>query len=527
LAEKYDVVIIGGGHNGLTVAGYLTKAGLKVCVVECQDKVGGGVITRELTLPGFKHDPASTMHGLVVANPLIHQDELGLVSKYGLKYIYPEQPFAVVFSDNRALVFHRDLDKTCESISQFSERDAEAYRRFNQSAIQMRKVAQVGMFSPPPPWGTMMALLDASPEGQEFMRIIFSSALDVAEDWFESDALKIAMGRYASEIMVGPKEKGTGNAMWFVAGLHSWGMAIPQGGSGVLSEVLEACVKDSGGTIKVSSPVKSVIIEGGVATGVVLESGEEIHASQAVISNVNIKQLFLDMIKAEEIPADFRVKVDRIKFASFSGINQALALSEPPNYKAGGDVNNTFFVEYAPASMEEFLRAFDEFSYGIPTNKLPLMVTATIADPTRAPEGKHTLYLWNYEPYHLRDGGPSKWDEIKQEVADSILQTLREVTTNMGDDNILGRWIMSPLDMERIFPSMLEGDLGHSAHFLTQFFGNRPLPGWGHYRTPVKGLYMCGASTYPGQGVTGGGRAAVQIIMEDLGIDFRQVAKKK
>jgi len=527
LAEKYDVVIIGGGHNGLTVAGYLTKAGLKVCVVECQDKVGGGVITRELTLPGFKHDPASTMHGLVVANPLIHQDELGLVSKYGLKYIYPEQPFAVVFSDNRALVFHRDLDKTCESISQFSERDAEAYRRFNQSAIQMRKVAQVGMFSPPPPWGTMMALLDASPEGQEFMRIIFSSALDVAEDWFESDALKIAMGRYASEIMVGPKEKGTGNAMWFVAGLHSWGMAIPQGGSGVLSEVLEACVKDSGGTIKVSSPVKSVIIEGGVATGVVLESGEEIHASRAVISNVNIKQLFLDMIKAEEIPADFRVKVDRIKFASFSGINQALALNEPPNYKAGGDVNNTFFVEYAPASMEEFLRAFDEFSYGIPTNKLPLMVTATIADPTRAPEGKHTLYLWNYEPYHLRDGGPSKWDEIKQEVADSILQTLREVTTNMGDDNILGRWIMSPLDMERIFPSMLEGDLGHSAHFLTQFFGNRPLPGWGHYRTPVKGLYMCGASTYPGQGVTGGGRAAVQIIMEDLGIDFRQVAKKK
>ena len=527
MAEKYDVVIIGGGHNGLTVAGYLTKAGLSVCVVESQDKVGGGVISRELTLPGFKHDPASTMHGLVVANPIIHQDELGLVSKYGLKYIYPEQPFAVVFSDNRAVVFHRDLDKTCESIAQFSQRDAEAYRRFNQAAVHMRRVGQVGMFSPPPSFGTMMSLLDSSDEGREFMRIIFSSALDVAEDWFESDAMNIAMARYASEIMVAPKEKGTGNAMWFVGGLHSWGMAIPEGGSGALSEALAACVIGNGGTIKVSSKVKSVKMEGGAATGVILESGEEILASQAVVSNVNMKQLFLDMLTEDEVPADFRAKVDRIQFASFSGLNQALALNEAPKYKAGGDVDSTFFVEYASASMEDFMRAFDEFSYGIPNNKLPLMVTATILDPTRAPEGKHTMYLWNYEPYDLKDGGAAKWDEIKQEVADSILQTVRGITTNMGDDNILGRWMMSPLDMERNFPAMLHGDLGHSAHFLTQFFANRPLPGWGHYQTPVDKLYMCGASTYPGQGVTCGGRAAVQVIAEDLGIDFRALAKSK
>ncbi|MBU2608383.1 MAG: NAD(P)/FAD-dependent oxidoreductase [Chloroflexi bacterium] len=526
MAEQYDVVIIGGGHNGLTVAGYLTKAGLNVCVVECQDKVGGGVISRELTLPGFKHDPASVMHGLVVANPIIHQDELGLLSKYGLKYIYPEQPFAIIFPDDRALVFHHDLDKTCESISQFSERDAEAYLRFNKAAVQMRKIAQIGMFSPPPAWGTMMSVLDASEEGREFLRVVLSSALDVAGDWFESDELKIAMARYASEIMVGPKEKGTGNAMWFVGGLHSWGNAVPVGGSGALSVALEACVKDTGGTVRVSSPVKTVKVEGGAATGIVLESGEEILASRAVISNVNVKQLFLEMVAEDRLPADFRDKVARIKPASFSGLNQALALNEAPKYKAGGDVNNTFFVEYAPSSMEEFLRAFEEFDYGIPNSTLPSIATATILDPTRAPEGKHTMYLWNYEPYNLKDGGPSRWDEIKQEVADSILQTVREVTTNMDEDNILGRWIMSPLDMSRYFPSMLEGDLGHIGPFLTQFFANRPLPGWGRYRTPIERLYMCGASTYPGQGVTCGGRAAVQIIMEDLGIDFRKVIKK-
>lgn len=525
MAEKYDVVTIGGGHNGLIVAAYLAKAGLNVCVVEQQDKVGGGVITRELTLPGFKHDPASMMHGIIAANPLIHQDELGLLSKYGLKYVYTDKPFAIVFPDDRAIVFHHDLDKTCESISQFSERDAEAYRRFNQAAIQMRKVAQMGMFSPPPPWGTMMSVLSASVEGQEFLRVILSSATDVAEDWFESDHVKIALARYASEIMIGPGEKGTGNGMWFVSGMHSWGMAIPVGGSGALSEALEAYIKDSGGTIKISSPVKSVKVDGGVATGVILESGEEIMASRAVISAVNVKQLFLNMLKEAELPDGFRERVGRIKPASFSAMNQAIALNQAPKYRAG-DVDDVLFVEYAPSSMDEFLRTFDEYTYGIPNTNIPLLVTASIFDSTRAPEGKHTLYLYHYEPYNLKDGGPSRWDDIKQEVADGILESARQRTTNLGADNILGRWIMSPLDIPRIFPSMLEGDIGHIAHFLTQFFANRPLPGYGHYRTPVEKLYMCGASTHPGMGVTGGARAAVQVIMDDLGIDFKKVAKK-
>lgn len=386
----------------------------------------------------------------------------------------------------------------------------------------MRKVAQMGMFSPPPPWGVMMSVLSASVEGQDFLRVILSSAVDVAEDWFESDHVKIALARYASEIMIGPREKGTGNGMWFVSGMHSWGMAIPVGGSGALSEALEACIKDSGGTIKVSSPVKSVKVDGGAATGVILESGEEVIATKAVISNVNVRQLFLNLLKEEELPDGFRERVGRIKPASFSAMNQAIALNEAPKYKAS-DADDALFVEYAPSSMEDLLRTFDEYTYGIPNTNIPLLVAATIFDPTRAPEGKHTLYLYHYEPYDLRDGGASRWDDIKQEVADGILESARERTTNLSADNILGRWIMSPLDIPKYFPSMLDGDIGHIAHFLTQFFANRPLPGYGHYRTPVEKLYMCGASTHPGMGVTGGGRAAVQVIMDDLGIDFKKV----
>ncbi len=525
-AEKHEVVVIGGGHNGLIVAAYLAKAGVDVCVVEMKDEVGGGVITKELTLPGFKHDPASVMHGMISANPLIHRDELGLKSKYGLNYLFHDKEFAVIFPDDRALVFYRDIDKTCESISRFSQRDAEAYRKFNKAATQMLRIASVAMFSPPPSWGTMMSLFDASEEGREFLRIVLSSAIDVVEDWFESDEMKIALSRFASEVMVGPHEKGTGNAMFFVASLHTWGWGMPAGGSGELTRALAALIGDSGGTIKVSSPVKSVKVERGEAKGVILESGGEIMATKAVVSNVNVKQLFLNMLKPEELPTGLPDRVRRIKPATFSALNQAFALNEPPKYKAGQEVDTAFFAECAPYPLEEFLRAFEEYSYGIPNTKLPVLVTPTVIDPSRAPKGKHTLYLYHYEPYNLKDGGPSRWDEIKQEIADSVLETARKHITNLGGDNILGRWIMSPLDIERYFPSMLAGDIGHIGQFLTQFFAHRPLAGLGQYRTPIGKLYLCGASTHPGLGVSGSGRATVQVIMEDLGINFKKVIAK-
>lgn len=524
--ETHDVVVIGGGHNGLIVAAYLAKAGLDVGVVERQDKVGGGVITRELTLPGFKHDPFSTMHGMVAANPLIHRDELKLKARYGLEYIYPEVQFAVIFPDDRALVFYRDIDKTCQSISQFSPRDAEAYRQFCKYCDQMLKVASIAMFSPPPSFGTMVSFLDASREGRDYLRVIMSSAMDIVDDWFQSDEMKITLCRFASEVMVSPQEKGSGNTMFFVSSLHKWGWPLPRGGSGALSEALSACLIDHGGTITVSSPVKSVKVANGKAVGVILDSGEEILARRAVVSNLNVKQLFLEMLSPEELPPDFPTKVRNIKYDTLSSLNQAIALNEAPKYQAGGDVGRAFFVEISPGTLEEFLWSFEQYRFGITNSAMPLLVTATLFDPSRAPAGKHTLFLYHYEPYQLKDGGAARWDSIGQQVADSILETARAHTTNLGNENILGRWMMNPLDLERYNPAMQRGDHGHIGHFLTQMFANRPLPGWGHYRTPVKGLYMCGASTHPGSGASGGGRAAVQVIMEDLGIDFKKVIAK-
>ncbi|MBU2497804.1 MAG: NAD(P)/FAD-dependent oxidoreductase [Proteobacteria bacterium] len=524
--NTYDVVIAGGGHNGLIVGAYLAKAGLSVCVVERQDKVGGGVVTREWTLPGFKHDIASLIHMTITANPLIHRDELELQSKYGLKYIYPDPACAIVFPDHRALVLYQDMDKTCESIAQFSQRDAETYPRFCEYAKMIRKGSGVPMFSPANSFGQLVAHMDSSDEGREYLRVILSSSWDLACEWFESEQMRIALARFSSEVMIGPREKGTGVYMFGFPHFQTWKVALPEGGSGALSDSLAACIEDHGGTIRVSSPIKAVKVEGDEAKGVILESGEEIFAKKAVVSNLNVKQLFLQMLSPEDLPGDLPDRVRRIEQSSFMGFNQGLALNEAPKYRAGKVVDECFFVEITPFA-EEFLRIFENYTYGIPNTKMPLLAVATLWDPTRAPEGKHTLYLYHYEPYDLKDGGPTRWNEIKEALADGIMETVREYCTNMPPENILGRCVLSPYDFEQYNPAMVHGDLMHIGAFLTQYFSNRPLPGWGRYRTPVKRLYMCGGSTHPGAGVTGGGRAATKAIMEDLSIDFRKIAAKK
>ena len=522
--EKYEIVVVGGGHNGLVVAAYLARAGLSVCVVERQDIVGGTVATRDLTLPGFKHEVGAYMHGLIQANPLIRLDELKLKSKYGLKYIYPEKMFEAVFPDGHTMCFYRDLDKTCESIAQFSERDAASYRSFFSASNRMLKIASVAMFSPGPKWGAMMAFLDASEEGREFTRMILSSSADITEEWFENDDVKVAITRFASEMMISPYEVGTGNAMFFVSSLHLGGYGLVEGGSGNLCLALAAAIWDNGGVIKLASPVKSIRVNAGEATGVILENGEEILATRGVVSNVNVKQLFLDMLDQSSVKPEFAGRVRRIRPSAFSAINIAIACKEAPAFKSG-NLCDAMFTEINPP-LDEYRRIFEDYSRGISSTRMPLLAVPTIYDPTRAPAGQHTIYLYHYEPFHLSVDGPDKWDGIKQAIADGIIQELINHIDKLDSSNILGMKVLSPLDIQRYNPAMPAGDIMHISSSIAQSYGNRPLAGWGQYRTPVNKLYMCGASTHPGGGVTGGGRGTALLIMEDLGIDYKKVVGK-
>ncbi|MBW1851499.1 MAG: NAD(P)/FAD-dependent oxidoreductase [Deltaproteobacteria bacterium] len=524
MAEKYDIIIAGGGHNGLTTAAYLAKAGLKVCVVERQDKIGGGVITRELTEPGFLHDHCSTWHGLIQANPMILRDELGLQSQFGLKYIYPHLHTSVVFPDNRVMKFYTDIDKTCESIAEFSMNDAESYRKFYEWSVHMLDMFTQGMFSPPPPFGSYAAMMDQSDEGRELLRASMCSGMDICNEWFESDHVKIALTRFVAEGMVSPQAKGTGLMLFvFVPLSHKYGGGMPEGGSGVLSEALGRCIEHHGGTIRTECAIKSFSVSGDEVKGVVLESGEEIDAAKAVVTNLNIKQMFPDMFPEANLPEGFLHRVERLEHSDFMAFNSAWCLHEPPKYMVDG-IDESMWVQIAPDTIEDALRIFDNYRYGIPSTVSPISVCTTLFDKTRAPEGKHCLYFYHFEPYDLKEGGAEKWDEIGEDICRGMMKQLRKFTTNMGEANIIGKpWFTTPLDIERYNPAMVHGDISHIAYTLSQQSSSRPLYGYGQYRMPISKLYLTGASSHPGAGVTGGGRATAMAVTEDLGIDFEKI----
>ncbi|MDR1069605.1 MAG: NAD(P)/FAD-dependent oxidoreductase [Gracilibacteraceae bacterium] len=524
MSKKYDVVIAGAGHGGLTVGCYLAKAGLDVCLTERMDQVGGGVISTEYAAPGFVTDVCSTIHVIAPQSPAIKYDELGLQAKYGLKYLYPEVQMCIHFYDNTTFSIFKSLDATCQEIAKYSAQDAESYRKFYQWAQGGVNMIVQGFFAPPPPYGTFATMMDSSEEGRELLRTMQMSVLDVINEWFTNEKVKIALTRWISEIMVAPQTQGTGIMLFVMLGLAHMepGSGMPVGGSGKLSEAMEAMIKDHGGTILTNSPVKEFIVSGGECKGVLLESGEEILASKMVVSNLNIKQLFPGMVKG--VDEGFVKRVKRLKHADFACFQQSYALNEAPVYK-NKDVNLTkaFITEFAPSSLEEYLRYFDNLKYGIPGHN-PLIAVQSIHDPSRAPAGKHTMYFYEYAPYNLKDGGAAKWDEICDSYADDLLAFYRKYTTNMTSENIIGHWFESPLDLERRNNAFVHGDFGQLGSFQEQFMGNRPLPRY-NYKTPVNKLMMCGASCHPGSGVSCGGRAPARAILDEMGISLDDVVK--
>ena len=514
---EHDVIVVGGGHNGLTAAAYLAKAGLDVLVLEAKDYVGGGVITKEATLPGFHHDLHAIAHIFIQGNPLIRNDELGLLSRYGLTYVFPDPSMAVVFPDGDYIAFYRDVHKTAETIARISPADAENYVRFYEFLNPLLDLLMTGFFSPPSTLGHLFGQLDESEVGQEMIRMLMMSYLDVCNEWFESDKVRAALARWVSEVLAAPEEGGTGAfLLMMVPVIHRYGLGYAVGGSGALTNALAQALGDLGGIIRTNAPVQSFLFTGGRVTGVQLESGDRIEARRAVVADLNIKQI-PDMVD-HRFGADWERKVSRIKPISFMLLMGHLALSEAPIFKAGPEVNSAGFQEIA-APLPELRRTFDDLKYGIPSWNMPGVAVATNWDPTRAPAGKHTLYLLSYVPLELADGS---WDERKEELFDKVFDTFCGLTTNMSREKVLYRVVESPLDSERFNMSWPKGDPGHFACQLFQFMGYRPMPNMG-YRLPADGFYLVGPSTHPGPGVTGGARAGAQAILTDLGMDFDDV----
>lgn len=522
MPDKFDLIVIGAGHNGLSAAAYLAKAGLSALVLEQNEYIGGGVSTGEMVAPGFRHDRHSSMHTFIQANPLIANDELGLISKYGLKYIYPEKIFATIFDDQSSIVTYKDIDASCDSIAQFSQRDADAYRKFVEASSRTLPLIVNSLFVPPAPQGPFWALLDQSPEGQNLMSILQRSVYDVVKEWFSHERVILHLLKFVSEALCGPEEKGTGIMVFTMPGLlHTYGPGMPEGGSGALSEALVRCLEAEGAEIRTNTAVQRVLINGGKATGVELSNGETILANRAVIGTIH--PFLLDQYVEGLEPRIISV-AKRMDQSIFSQSVSHFALTETPRYHAE-QAANAFIIGLAPNELETFRRAFDSFRYGdIPEHLLCSVLVNSFHDPSRAPAGNAALTIWTHLPFCLKNCEPEDWDKERDALHARVLDNYRRYVSNISDDKILNSTCHTPVDMVRSSPTFQQGDnVGTGAYFY-QFGGHRPTPDLAQYAVPgAEGLYLTGAFMHPGGGVFGGGRATAVKVAGDLDIDFNSL----
>jgi len=527
ISEKHDIVAIGAGHNGLVAAAYLATAGKKVVVLERNAWSGGGVVTAELTGTGYLHDRFSTGHIFIQANPLIKNDELKLLSRYGLKYIYPDVPFICVFEDGSTISLHRDRHKTYNEIAKFSKQDADAFLRFAETAMAYLPLVAASLYTPPVPLGASLAMMDQSPEGRRLFAIMHKSPYDLILENFENEKVRLFFMRMVSENLTGPEEKGTGLGIFvFLGFMEQYGIGLPVGGSGMLTTALIRCIEDHGGKVANNTPVESVLVKGGRAVGVRTATGEEFLANDAVIGSIH-PHLLGRMVPG--LDAGVAQAAARTELSANSCLTIHAALREPLRFKAGPHVNRAYFTELMPNSLDTLRRFFDQLRYGrIPDTSLIGLVSPSNHDATRCPPGKATLHVWDYVPYAHPSGGPLFWDQAKQGFAETLLSRMQPFIENLAPENIIVYVVDSPLDLERASDSFQKGDLHGIAPYMYQSGSHRPIPELGLNTVPsVERLYLVGPFQHPGGGVFGAGRATAMKICEDLKINFDKIVNAR
>ncbi|HEX6387078.1 MAG TPA: NAD(P)/FAD-dependent oxidoreductase [Anaerolineae bacterium] len=524
MRRTYDVIVIGGGHNGLTAAAYLAKAGLDVLVLERRPILGGAAVTEEI-YPGFKYSVCSYVVSLL--RPEVIRD-LNL-AQYGL-HILPLESVFVPMENGDYLALWADEASTREEIRRHSARDADVYPEFNQMMYELAFAVKpiLGMVPPDPAAPGLDGLRTLRDFGQhlqslgkkkfhELTKIMTMSAADFLEEWYETDVLKAVTSiNGIIGTMLGPRSPGTAyvflhHYMGELDGAFTaWGSQ--KGGTGGVSEAVAGAARSFGAELRCGAPVEQLVVRNGKAVGVALKSGEEIDG-RIVISGCDPNVAFLQLVDEKELPPDMVQAIRNFKFRGSSGkVN--LALDGLPQFTAMPDpALLQGMIEISP-SMDYLEQAYDEAKYGGFSSR-PYMdiVIPTTVDPTMAPAGKHVMSIFvQYANYHLAEGS---WEEKREAFGDAVVNTLAEFAPNVKD-LILHRQVLTPWDLEQTF-GLTEGNIFHGELTLDQLFFFRPAAGWAQYRTPIRNYYQCGSGTHPGGGITGGpGRLAALEILKDM-----------
>ena len=520
----YDVVVIGGGHNGLTAAAYLARAGRRVLVLERRHVLGGAAVTEEV-FQGFRFTVCSYVVSLLRPEIIRELD----LPRHGLEILPLDGTFTPM-PDGDYLWRVNDHAKTRREIARHSRLDAEAYDEYGRAMVEMGRFVKpiLGMLPPDPmsldPRG-LKQLLFLLRRFQQLSRLdqynqvqlMTMSAADFLDQWFETDVLKATMA--ASGIIgtfLGVRSPGTAyvllhHYMGEIDGaFRSWGLA--RGGTGAISNAIAGAARAAGVEIRAETEVAKILVRGNRAEGVVLANGDEIRAG-VVASSVDPRLTFLRFLDPAALPDEFVADIHRYKFRG-SSAKVNLALDALPDFEAlpGPGAHLRGAISISP-SVDYMERAYDDAKYGR-FSRRPYMdiVIPSLTDTSLAPPGKHVMSCFvQYAPYHLAQG---TWDEQREAFGDTVIDTLAEYAPNLRDI-ILHRQVVTPLDLEREW-GLSEGNIFQGELTLEQLFFLRPAPGWAQYKTPVANLYMCGSATHPGGGIMGApGRNAAMKILAD------------
>lgn len=520
------VVIIGGGHNGLVAAFYLARAGLKPLVLERRETVGGAVITGEIH-PGYRCPTLSHAAGPLRAD--IARDMR--LDRHGLRPFRPDPHVFAPAPDGRALVLYQDAGRSAGEIRRFSAKDAVAYPAFQES---IRRIAglldHLRRVTPPsidrPSAGDLWSLLGVGrrfralgrTDAYRFLRWGPMAVADLVGEWFETELLRATLAaRGIFGASLGPWSAGSGAMMLLQAANHdgsATASVFVEGGAGALTQAMAAAARQAGAEIRTGAPVKDVRVKDERVAGVVLESGEEISAS-TVISNADPRRTFLTFVDPIHLTPDFVTKIRNYRATgiaakvnlALAGLPRFTALSNGAAEALGGRIHIGPEIDYLE-------RAFDAAKYGECSSEPYLDVTIpSLADPSLAPAGRHVMSIYmQFAPYTLKAG---TWATERDRLADRVIRTLARYAPNLPD-LIVERQVITPLDLEQVY-GLTGGHIFHGEPSLDQLFTMRPLLGWARYRAPIEGLYLCGAGTHPGPGITGAsGANASREMLKDL-----------
>jgi phytoene dehydrogenase-like protein len=523
--SQRDIVIIGGGHNGLVTAFYLAKAGFKPLVLERRAQVGGSAITDEFH-PGFRCSTLAHTAGPIRAD-IVRDMQL---EKHGLRFITPETCVTALSPDGRALSLYQDENKSAQSIASFSQKDAAKYPEFEKSLGKISNVIAEALATTPPDIdhpsrGDLWSMLKTGRAlrnlgKRDMYRVLRWGPMAVADlvaEYFETELLRaVIAARGIFGTFLGPWSAGSALQLLIRAAgdSHPAGSAFfAAGGMGALTQAMASAAQAAGVEIRTSAEVIEIRVKDGAATGVLLATGEEINA-KAVISNADPKRTLLRLTDPTHLSPDFVQKLQHYRGnGTVAKVN--LALSGLPNFTALKDGDSAALkgrIHIGP-EIDYLERAFDESKYGNFSRQPYLEATIpTLTDPTLAPDGKHVMSIYmQYAPYKLK----GNWEDQRKALGQTVVQTLAQYAPNLPE-LILTHQIITPQDLEDVY-GLTGGQIFHGDLALDQFFTMRPLLDWARYRTPIENLYLCGSGTHPGAGLTGGsGANAAREIVKKL-----------